>query len=502
MPRLVEGVFWLLTTVFGYPIGKERSGGRVEQKLSDDALKNLFDALSTANLTVLAVSLGLLSIVWIALNDVPNQARKELHQILQIQAQVGEYSPRRLIREAIQNSGTRLDFEFVLPLRIDPKKERFTESFTLPFRIQSFLHPFWDFPDESNKDTEYRFSDDVPIGQLGSVGQFRFVWDSLAKNPYLFHVQSDPNRLSLFLARPSGKGRLDFVRFEGSKQSGNLDIQSPNEGPTLVAQTKSGVRSADFGFRGFLLFLPEDSSTRLKQPFTPPLLDNDLTLVIESPLETTNVNPFSYFFTKLGSILPDLRSGASFDETFPNLTQLGLNYRSLKLSDLDPILEEQSKRSKGQLEVFGAKIPSELVPFVGLPLLLAMLLQFTSICHYIRENVTRISADTASKWSILLRGFGFLLFGIVTTFGLPVLVTVLSWLFATPRSLIHPIGWGWVGSIGWGLVGLMIALAGVSAAWNLLVLRKMVTPKDVGGVAAKTDGSTDPNETEWDGLAD
>jgi hypothetical protein len=50
-------------------------------------------------LTVTAISLGLISNVWIALNDVPNQAKKELRELLDIQEQMAGYSVKDLLSE-------------------------------------------------------------------------------------------------------------------------------------------------------------------------------------------------------------------------------------------------------------------------------------------------------------------------------------------------------------------------------------------------------------------
>jgi hypothetical protein len=73
--------------------------------LSNDALKNLFDVLRTVNLTVTAISLGLLSNVIIALNDVSYLARKEVQDLTRIKGQVEDYTANTLFQEVAREFG-------------------------------------------------------------------------------------------------------------------------------------------------------------------------------------------------------------------------------------------------------------------------------------------------------------------------------------------------------------------------------------------------------------
>jgi len=64
--------------VLGFSFPKKT---RDSPNLSDDALKNLFDALSTITLTNTAIAFGLLSNLGIVFNDIPFRARQEIKQL-------------------------------------------------------------------------------------------------------------------------------------------------------------------------------------------------------------------------------------------------------------------------------------------------------------------------------------------------------------------------------------------------------------------------------------
>jgi hypothetical protein len=117
----------------------------------------------------------------------------------------------------------------------------------------------------------------------------------------------------------------------------------------------------------------------------------------------------SYWLSKCTGIDPQVRKAETFDEAFPNPATLGVHYRSLKFDDLKSILEEQSKRTKGELELFGTKAPNELITWLGIPLLGLLLLQFAATCSYITDHSAEIGIDEASQWSFLLKGFSVLM---------------------------------------------------------------------------------------------
>ena len=76
--------------------------------LTAATLKNLIGVLRSTSLIAAVVSLGLLSNVLLALNDVQVLARKELHQLLSIQRQIGDNSIENWIYTVAKDKG--IDF--------------------------------------------------------------------------------------------------------------------------------------------------------------------------------------------------------------------------------------------------------------------------------------------------------------------------------------------------------------------------------------------------------
>jgi hypothetical protein len=325
--------------------------------LSKDALKNLMDVLSGASLTIAAISLGLISNVGIALNDVPFRARQDLGQLLIIHSEL---------------------------------------------------------PQASLEDQNQKFHRTVQV--LPATNDKNLPADNV------------PREMQLL------KTTVTDVAFVF---------------PGIIPETEAGAS---------ISLKPAEGQV--------PVATVALRLVLEFSADQKWSSPFNHFLDKTHTFLPKLVGPATFDETFPNLALLGPNYRSLLLADLDRILDDESKRSKGELDVFGAKIPSDLLSFIGLPLLWILLVQFISTCRYIRANTAEISIEAASKWSGALKGFGSISFGFLTIWLLPLLASYLTVRYLPPEDkLLLCLFW---------ILFILILLASGSGFRHLLEIRAMV----------------------------
>jgi len=383
--------------------------------LPDDTLKNLFDALNGITLTTTAVSLALISNVGIALNDTAFRARQEIKQLIQIEDHFGTYTPTRLLQKA--NPAYNLLPPLPVPIEVDPGHAILPKTLFLSLQLPSVIHPIWSTTAHEN---EHIPNDTTSLNQLQTVDNWRSFWNTLATYP-LLRVQAE--QLNGVL-RDELHNLHDIGVFVNANRP-NLPIgsaQSPDH--ANFVRTSSGAMMFEFLFPGFVRTAGwSEMFIELKIPSGPVKADADnLVLVVTPATIRESKSPFDLFFEECHSFLPKLERLANFDEEFPNLTKLGPAFRSLRLSDIDRILEEEAKRSKAELEVFGAKIPSELITIVGLPVLWLLLLQFTSICRYIRANTDAISPDGASKYPSVLRGFN------VFTFLVLLLPVAASWL--------------------------------------------------------------------------
>jgi hypothetical protein len=61
------------------------------------------------------------------------------------------------------------------------------------------------------------------------------------------------------------------------------------------------------------------------------------------------------------------------------LAQPGDNYQTVPFDKLDGLLADKNKRSKGELELFGAKIPNDLVAWLGIPALALLFKDFLAV---------------------------------------------------------------------------------------------------------------------------
>jgi hypothetical protein len=138
----------------------------------------------------------------------------------------------------------------------------------------------------------------------------------------------------------------------------------------------------------------------------------------------------------------DRRRGkhSNFAEAFPNLERISDDYQDKRLVSLGTVLEEGTQQSKEQIEVFGAKISAEVIPLVGLPILIVFLFQFSAVGFYGAGHVERIEEEHASQWSFMLRGWPFLLLSFGTIFVLPATASILSlWMFfKLPEGMLFP----------------------------------------------------------------
>jgi hypothetical protein len=195
-------------------------------------------------------------------------------------------------------------------------------------------------------------------------------------------------------------------------------------------------------------------------------------------------SPLSYLLNQAGNVDRKVFRANSFDEAFPDLSKWAEHYNSLGLADLQLVLGEESKRSKGELEIFGAKIPNELVALIGIPSLILLLLQFISTIGYLLNNSEPINVDQASKWSFMLKGFGFLLFGISTILLLPISASVGTLMFAIPES--------WYRIPVWYTLSLAVIILSLVATVTLDMLRRRVRYDD----SPKSELAANPTSTD------
>jgi hypothetical protein len=134
---------------------------------------------------------------------------------------------------------------------------------------------------------------------------------------------------------------------------------------------------------------------------------------------------------------PELGKEPNFTKAFPNLDKLPDAYQNQRITSLDTSLEGAlALQSKGELEIFGIKIPTESIALLGLPVLAVFLFQFSAIASYTTSRVERLEEEDASQWSFLLSGWRFIGLSYGTIVFLPVAASIVSLIFARGESLL------------------------------------------------------------------
>jgi hypothetical protein len=354
-------------------------------KLTKQVVKNLLDIARFDNLAVTAISLGLLSNVLIAINDISSKAREDLHELRRILKQSGDYTVDTLIFDAAQARKHELPKEWRISMLLDKNHVYLPSPIQIFVLIPGVVHPDISTGIESG-DT---FIGSRRIKDLddGALGHCRSLWDVLAANRQSFIVTPSPKHVfvefehsfpGLHEVQSAGNG-LHFevtmsdvvVTPSSSQQDEYYRLADPlhkdvaDEQHSLVSfQWPADVTLIDREN-------PQFGHGNFHGPGSVGMLNAFRSFFCELPTTAINSDPLTYLLKKVDNVEHKLFRAESFAEAFPSLSKWAAHYDTLKLDDLDIVLGEQSKQSRGELEIFGAKIPNELVAWIGLPVFAA-----------------------------------------------------------------------------------------------------------------------------------
>jgi hypothetical protein len=125
---------------------------------------------------------------------------------------------------------------------------------------------------------------------------------------------------------------------------------------------------------------------------------------------------------------------ANFAQAFPSLEKLTAHYQTENFRSLGTLLEEAvSQQPKGELEVLGIKVPSDLIALLGLPVLFILLFQFSAVGFYVASTVEQIGEEEAAGWSFLLPRWPFLFMSVGTIFVFPAAASIFTFFFYSEK---------------------------------------------------------------------
>jgi hypothetical protein len=380
-------------------------------ELSREFVKNLLASLRTMNLTIGAISFGLISNVMFVLFNTAAYQREELRNLLAIQDRLKSYSVGTLMKDLANRSQIFVG-NYILTLSIDPAGKFLRNPLTKQITFPSIMHPM-SFPYEPAlplAESNMSLWPYSTIGAIKTLREFKLLWDALASNRYILAINPRPlvcglgTHAKLLVNADVISTTREAADFLLPTHSASMDFQGGQQGnPIVHLSLPLELNLFQPPFHG----LPGASIESLtKVPNDENMLSN-AKILVDLPAQILSIDILSVLLSKCKGIRTDLARASSFEHAFSNLSKLPNYYWALNLDDLEVRLKEKSESSKGQLEVFGVSIPNEMIVYVGFALLGILLLQFWSICRYLARNAAELDLDQASRWHLLLKGIGF-----------------------------------------------------------------------------------------------
>lgn len=477
----------------------------VEVELSGKSLENLFKVLQTLNLAVTTISLVLLSNVALLTSRWPTiRSSLELDKLLEISKAAQGLTGMDLILAAAKATNVKsdvpwaIDAQYTVPAdwkdagstkkiclvipalgcRIFHHGQEFVRMDDEPFpndekatrRLRSRQPSFEDSPDEQELESEVS-SLSRRADELQNLHDLTLWWNALAEIDTIL-VPGDKDQslhvpdVSVSLVGSGAKTDLAAVSLQQdpsvplvTSRTKYLKCRAVSVNPVNSSDDKSDeVRLA------FFFDVPDQSvALPTSEPRGASMTALMYTsLLLKVPGRRVEIKPLNALLKRI----PDIPASERFEEAFPDLAQLPRQYQTERVTVLKARLESDSLNGRQELEIFGAKIPSELFVLFGIPALTVLLFQFSSICAYICRRNETIQIQDASEWSFLLGARFLALLRYSTTLILPCTAAILSVAFVTPNPNQS---WLW-----WALAALTFA-GSLSSTISLMRLRRRVS---------------------------
>src|ERR1700730_18170532 len=400
--------------------------------LSTDTLKNLLDVMQKVSLAITVVSVALFSNVLLS-PRFRKGAKAELNQL------------SKIITDLKWQHQSGHSFEYVLLTNGGINPERLFHKLKMELSTSNALDlsrpvylAFTEYEvidsDRTAGGTENSLfeiiqREDPPI----ALNEFRKAWVVVRQLKIKLVHLIDPTEVF-----------LRFTKGEGDPLK-SADLELPLEARFLdgskISSEEKVLRAKEFYYEttnGEDVFFVYDFSSVLG-----PVDRESLNRTSNLPESIEHYS--AYLSVKVKSLEKSLFGGAvfgpefagkTFAQAFPQLEALSENYQNQRLTVLSTVLEKEEKQSMDQLEVFGAKISTNLIPLFGVVALAILLFQFTALGDYITSNVQRLEEEEAAQWSFLLSGWRFFVLSFGTIFLLPVSATVFTFLTVPSETLL------------------------------------------------------------------
>jgi hypothetical protein len=383
--------------------------------LSEKTLSNLLDVMQKLSLAIGVVSVALFSNFVLSQQGTLSKAAEELKRLFAIVEKIKDRTPREVLFSELIETSFHIESE---------------EGFALGDVTLGHFR----FDDESHDSEWY----EKRFGDAASLDELRNTWDTACSveryiPQSLRTVVLSSHGFGGFLLlhasiRPPAtigkRGRFDLALLSPPVRDhvvpGPLEI-TPEKVILYYELSPESDRVKPLLRRAFRLW---NQPHYPSQPGKVSIYPVESVLTRNANLETSwsAVPDNTSLFAKYGLV----DESQPFARQFPHLDQLVDSYQKQRLSSLLPSLEEAAKISNEQVEVFGVKFSSALVPILGTPLLLIIELQFWSLARYLVSHVGRLEIEQASAWSFLLPTRTFFILGLTTILVLPTVCSALG----------------------------------------------------------------------------
>ena len=424
-----------------------RNRSHVHELMADpeEACKNLIELLKTINLATIGVSVALISNVLLSRSAATHAENEELQSIAILQKVHGFESPASLV-DGIGLPGETRTVPGIM-CRFTIVSSRFSTPVILDADVPNAGLPDRSFPP---------LLISTPLRDIHTIKHFKGWWNEYCGLRRLLLLHLPPLEARVIWHDDKGTTTTEQVGITVER------VRAEKEVPLSPEKSKDAVLDADSIWVSY--YLPNRYSPlgpHLPWKGDAPEYSPELTLHFK--MDQIGLNLPQDLGSSTGLRSADNPFYGDFEFDFPALNAIVEKFGAFSFEELRRLMASED-RPKETLEIFGARIPTDLIAKVGVPLLIVLQWQFASVCRFLARAQHPISLSSASRWSFLLNGFGFALVAYGSVSILPVAATL--------SSLWYVAGVTWYGI---GLLG-MVGFASALTTMRLSLLRRRVGP--------------------------
>jgi hypothetical protein len=411
--------------------------------ISNDACKNLIDAMQKIHLAATAAALALLSNALLFPTSVTKTASGEMEQLLRIKEHADASRVRELLTDAI---ATKVDISPSDTRRFYISSGSGIQSDTLNifrscnlettvpqiFSVSKDNEVVWASGSEEKAFQSHGgiVSYNSQVAEFDTFESFQNLWDNLLATQRIFQTNDEIHVTSL-------RGPKQVEESNGADvYSVGLGVQYPK---FTIKLSPDGLYTANLTADKQAAALernyhPVGHAVPEAYAFENKILEYHIRLQFDAEFKD-DVTPLDALLSK--AALDDRIYSKKFIEAFPNLSAYVQDKNERLISIKNRLLEKTSE--KQEFDLFGVKIGSDQIAIFGLPTLAILLLNFGAVARYVAKHAVAMDVEVVSNWSFLLKGWLFGLLALAVVIVLPLGSVIVTWIYLhdrTPQTVV------------------------------------------------------------------